>query len=56
MILSLDPHLVDASVNFVVLGYLHSLSLLLLVAILHFTLRLAYPLLHIGGRQVISRN
>ena len=34
--LSLDPHLVDASVNFVDLGYLHSLSLHLLVAIFAF--------------------
>ena len=53
IILSLDPHLVDASVNFVDLGYLHSLCLHLLVAILHFRLRLSF-LLHIGGRQVIS--
>ena len=36
IILSLDPHLVDASVNFVDLGYLHSLSLHLLVAIFAF--------------------
>ena len=34
--LSLDPHLVDASVNFVDLGYLHSLSLHLLVAFFAF--------------------
>ena len=43
IILSLDPHLVDASVNFVDLGYLHSLCLHLLVAILHFRLRLSFP-------------
>ena len=36
MVLSLDPHFVDASVNFVDLGYLHSLSLHLLVAIFAF--------------------
>ena len=36
MILTLDPHLVDASVNFKDLGYLHSLSLHLLVAIFAF--------------------
>ena len=34
--LPLDPHLVDASVNFEDLGYLHSLSLHLLVAIFAF--------------------
>ena len=36
IILSLDPHLVDTSVNFVDLGYLHSLSLHLIVAIFAF--------------------
>ena len=36
MILTLDPHLVDASVNFEDLGYLHSLSLHLLVATVAF--------------------